>query len=426
MSLPALSTFGNKLSARTGISELMDDLGSAMREISQCSESSPLMLGGGNPAAIEAMQAVWRRQIAGLCQSGCSIDAVLGNYDPPRGRTDFINALADYLNGRFGWQIDERNIAMTNGSQNLSFLIFNMLAGRFPDGSLRKVLLPITPEYVGYADQGLEPEMFRAVRPKIERLSDHAFKYRPDLENLVIGEDVALVALSRPTNPTGNVVTDEELLKLAQQAESANVPLFIDNAYGAPFPNIIFEEVRPYWSENVIMALSLSKLGLPGVRTGIVVANEQITRLVSAANAILSLANANLGPALVQGLLESGEIDSLTSSVVKPFYRDKANQAISFLHEFMDDKLPWRIHKCEGSLFLWLWCEGLPIGSRELYRRLKERQVIVVPGDYFFFGLDEPWAHSGECLRINFSQPEATVREGLRIIAEEVTRAYRG
>jgi len=52
--------------------------------------------------------------------------------------------------------------------------------------------------------------------------------------------------------------------------------------------------------------------------------------------------------------------------------------------------------------------------------------VLVVPGEYFFFGLEHDWPHSRECLRLNISQPESAVREGLQIIAEEAARAAEG
>jgi valine--pyruvate aminotransferase len=93
--------------------------------------------------------------------------------------------------------------------------------------------------------------------------------------------------------------------------------------------------------------------------------------------------------------------------------------------EFFDDALPYRLHRSEGALFLWLWFEGMPITSRELYERLKARNVLVVPGNYFFYGLeDDDWAHRNECLRISFTMAEGVVREGFRVIAEEVKKAY--
>lgn len=68
---------------------------------------------------------------------------------------------------------------------------------------------------------------------------------------------------------------------------------------------------------------------------------------------------------------------------------------------------------------------GLKCSSRQLYESLKQRNVLVVPGEYFFFGLDksqDDWTHRNECLRITFSQSEQVVEEGLQIIGEEMRR----
>ena len=75
--------------------------------------------------------------------------------------------------------------------------------------------------------------------------------------------------------------------------------------------------------------------------------------------------------------------------------------------------------------FHWLWLKNLRVTTRELYERLKTREVLVVPGEYFFYGLEQDWPHSTECLRVNYSGPEKTVREGLQIIAEEVAKVQR-
>ncbi len=84
------------------------------------------------------------------------------------------------------------------------------------------------------------------------------------------------------------------------------------------------------------------------------------------------------------------------------------------------------MHRSEGALFLWFWFPGLPITSQELYRRLKKRGVLVIPGDYFFFGLDQPdWPHRNECIRVSYAMDETIVRDGLCIIAEEVKAAWR-
>ena len=74
-------------------------------------------------------------------------------------------------------------------------------------------------------------------------------------------------------------------------------------------------------------------------------------------------------------------------------------------------------------MFLWIWVENSRRSSREIYEALKNRGVLVVPGEYFFFGLPEDqWKHRQECLRISFAMPDAEVRAGLKIIAEEIAR----
>ena len=75
-------------------------------------------------------------------------------------------------------------------------------------------------------------------------------------------------------------------------------------------------------------------------------------------------------------------------------------------------------------MFLWMWFDQLPISSLELYQRLKEHGVLVVSGHYFFPGLEEPWRHKEECIRVTYSQSDDDIRRGLTIIAEVVRQAY--
>ena len=221
------------------------------------------------------------------------------------------------------------------------------------------------------------------------------------------------------------LLTDNEISHLSDLAREHGIPLIIDNAYGAPFPNIIFTEATPVWNEDLILTLSLSKLGLPGTRTGIVVGREEIISAIASMTSIIGLANPNLGQAILPPLVESGEVLGLSREVVRPFYKKKSQQAQEWVKEFFPEDLDYYVHRSEGALFLWLWFPGLPITSKELYQRLKARDVLVVPGDYFFFGLeDDTWAHRHECLRVTYTMPEEVVREGLRLISEEVVRAW--
>ena len=66
----------------------------------------------------------------------------------------------------------------------------------------------------------------------------------------------------------------------------------------------------------------------------------------------------------------------------------------------------------------------LPVTSAELYRRLKAAGVFVLSGHYFFPGLEEPWAHRDECLRVSYAQDDAVVERGLEVLAREVRALY--
>jgi valine--pyruvate aminotransferase len=303
-------------------------------------------------------------------------------------------------------------------------MLFNLFAGVLPDGREKKICLPMAPEYIGYADLGLTDGLFVSTRPRIELLQNRYFKYHIDFENLKIDDGIGALCISRPTNPTGNVVTDEELAKLAELAVLHNIPLIVDSAYGLPFPGMIFTEAKPIWNENLVVCLSLSKLGLPAVRTGIVVAKKEIIRALTSMNAIMSLSPNNFGAVLARSLVTSGEITAISKELMQPFYRKKMEKAVAVVQEKFAD-IPCRIHLPEGAMFLWMWFEGLPITSLELYQRLKDNGVLVVSGHYFFPGLNENWQHKDECLRVTYSQNDDDVRRGLEIIAEVVKQAYK-
>lgn len=410
-----ITNAGNLLSATTGISELMDDLGEAM---TGAKAGEMRMLGGGAPAAIPEAQALWRRRLAELLADSQAVDQVLGVYDAPAGSPAFRRSVAECFQREFDWPVTDENVAITSGSQAAFFQLFTLFGS-----PQQPVVLPVAPEYIGYADQGWQPGLFRSHQPLIEEIGKHDFKYHVDFKNLNL-QNAGAVCVSRPTNPSGNVLTDEEVARLSQLAKEAGVPLILDNAYGHPFPGAIFTSAQPSaWDENNVRVYSLSKVGLPGTRTAIVLASPEIVRRISAMTAVIGLANNNAGQAIVGPLLDSGELLNLSREVIHPFYKQRSQLARRIVADEFCDAFPYRVHLSEGAFFLWLWFPELPVGTQELYQRLKSRNVLVVPGDSFFYGLDEQhtpdaWPHRRQCVRMTFSQSEETVRDGVAVMAE--------
>lgn len=414
------SRFGQKFTQYSGITRLMDDLGKA----NHSSDEHIIMLGGGNPALIPEAHQVFVNELKSLV-GGDEIDKMLGFYDGPQGSESFINALVEFFNTNYDWGLSEKNIAITNGSQSSLFSLFNLFAGEMEDGRFKKVLLPIVPEYIGYADQGLSNDMFVSVKPRIHELSNQVFKYQIDfdrLEQAIDKESIGVICISRPTNPTGNVITDDELAELDKIAQANNIPLIVDNAYGNPFPGAIYTDATLSWNENTILCMSLSKLGLPGIRTGIVIANEDVIEAISRVSGILTLAPSSVGPTLATRLVKSQEIMRLANDVVKPYYQAKAEIAKQFFYEIFGDTSA-KLHKLEGAFFMWIWFPDLKITSEELYQKLKIQGVYIIPGESFFIGVDNTWKHQHQCIRINYAKDEATLREGLNEIFKQVFNA---
>ena len=413
-----LSLFGERFSSGAGILSLMDDLGNAL------ASGGMIMMGGGNPGHVPEVQEELRNRLKSIADSAAEFQKLIGIYDPPRGEKKFLLTLANMLSEEYGWSIEPENICLTNGSQGGFFLLFNIFAGRFAGGKSKKILLPVIPEYIGYADLGLNDDFFESVRPRIELVGDDLFKYRVDFEAVKVTDDIGAICVSRPTNPTGNVLTDDEVHELARLAEKHSIPLIVDNAYGLPFPGIIYTEAEPFWNKNVILCMSLSKFGLPAVRTGIIIGPRDIIEILSGINAILNLAPTSLGAMLTTEIVRNHEIIRLSQEVVQPFYRQKMEKALAGVREFFTG-FKYRIHVPEGAMFLWIWFQDLPVSSRTLYQRLKKRKVLVVSGDYFFPGLDEDWQHTHQCIRITYSQSEEDVRCGLEIIGDEIRTIFR-
>lgn len=413
-----LSQFGQKFAAQSGIGQLMADLGEALSE-----NPEMLFLGGGNPGRLLDVEERLQQRLEDILADPAQRHALLGIYQSPQGDREFRRSLANFLRQQLGWQLNEANISVSNGSQSAFFILYNLFAGAMPNGDHRRIHLPMIPEYVGYAGVGLSDDFFSATPPTISLLDNHEFKYHVDFSALALGEEVGAMCVSRPTNPTGNVLADDEMARLSALARQRDIPLMIDGAYGLPFPNILFKEAEAHWDENTIVVLSLSKLGLPGVRTGIIVAREDIIRAYNNANTVVSLACGTLGPALVKPLFDSGEITAICDQRIMPFYRDRAAQAANWLREALAG-LPFRIHRPEGAIFLWLWFEGLPISSYELYQRLKRRGVLVVPGEEFFVGMGDDWRHKSECIRVSYAQDLPVVQQGIKAIGEEVRAAF--
>lgn len=408
------SAWGAKIAGPSAIFDLMADLGQALNN-----NPDLLFLGGGNPAQIPAVQALVQKHVAALTSDASALNPMCGVYQSPQG-DETVLAHLEQLFRQQGMDITQQNLALASGSQNALFIIFNLLAGLDAQGVLRKILLPMVPEYLGYADQPLSADAFISCRPQVQITAANRFGYAIDFAQLEkINTPLGAVCLSTPTNPSGNLVGAEQLQQLNTWAKEHNLPLIIDRAYGSPFPALEYPPQPLFYDENIIQVWSLSKLGLPGLRTSVVLAKPEFIALFVKANTILNLANNNLGPALLGRLIASGDLTAITGQILPEFYRGQRDLLVTLLDQALAG-IRYFICEPRGAFFIWLWLPELPISSQELYQLLKQQGLLVMAGEGFFFEWQATWPHARQCLRLTYCQSEAVLTAAVAILAAQV------
>jgi threonine-phosphate decarboxylase len=161
-------------------------------------------------------------------------------------------ALAAYLG------VPSAKVVPTNGGAEALFL-----AARIPRaGGKALILEPTFSEYAAAARAaGLEP-----VRRVARRREDC---FRLDLAALEDLEGVALVFLCNPNNPSGDALTREEVLEVAERVYEEDAVLVVDEAFAdfAPGTGVAAEV-----NEGLCVARSFTKFfAVPGLRLGCLV-----------------------------------------------------------------------------------------------------------------------------------------------------------
>ncbi|AOR31521.1 hypothetical protein BFF78_11125 [Streptomyces fodineus] len=402
------------MASLSGLRLIMDDIATTTGSVTG---KEWLNLGIGNPAVIPEVRDTWQRM------TGEALTASFGDvscrYGPSRGLPEAVEAIADYFNRRYGWDVGPRNIVVGPGSQMLCFIAAALFTGPGASGDTRLVL-PMTPDYTGYQGLSLAVEGITGVEPRLRIQGKRSFRYLFDLPALEGLADVGLMLLSSPSNPAGRCASPEEIQRLIAAAQGHDVPLVVDNAYGAPFPGIGGLSMAPVWDERVINVFSVSKAGLPGERLGFAVADERhIDPIVS------FLSNSALhAPQLVQSALaralRSDVLDTLVASVIGPFYAERRKFVESLLAGSLPEDIVWYLHTAEGGMFCWVWVDEEWFDDLRLYETLKRRGVFVVPGRHFFTGAERSEGlgrHPRQCFRISITPDTDTIAAGVEVIA---------
>jgi aspartate/methionine/tyrosine aminotransferase len=218
-----------------------------------------------------------------------------------------------------------------------------------------------------------------------------------------------LIAVCNPNNPTGAVLTEEEMQRLIEVARRSDAWLLADEVYqGAERET---DRTASFWGkyERVIVTNGLSKAyGLPGLRIGWIVAPPDLTARLWAYHDYTTIGAGMLSNMLATIALRSGvreRILTRTRKILQTNYPALNDWVES--HNELFSMIPSQA----GAIAYFRY--NLSIGSTELVERLRdEKSVLIVPGDHF--GMDR-------FLRVGYGSPAEYLQSGLDRVHELIS-----
>ena len=324
------------------------------------------------------------------------------NYSFSQGEPYFREAVAEWYKKRFNVDLDPQKevvalIGSKEGIANISRAFVN-------PGD--KVLVP-NPAYPVYANGSTL--LSDGVPIAMPLLEENDFK--PDIESLDL-DGVKMVFLNYPNNPTGSVMTKDELKAIVDLAREKNVIVCYDNAYseitfdGYKAPSILEVDGA---MEVAIEFNSCSKtFNMTGDRIGFAVGNsELIDGLVKVKSQVDSGPPVYIQKVAVRALesYSNGEPPEYIKWM-NQVYAERRDLLLSELREVgLEAKKPL------ATFYVWAKCGG---SSMKFAAKLLEAGVIVAPGIGF--------GKYGEgYIRFAVTQPKDRIEEACQRIKEALT-----
>ncbi len=233
--------------------------------------------------------------------------------------------------------------------------------------------------------------------------------WAPDLDELrdAVSEQTKLIAICNPNNPTGYILTEEEMEDIVDAADRVGAWLLADEVYSGT-ERLADTQAPTFWGryDKVVAMGSLSKAyGLPGLRIGWVVAPADTLDEIWARHEYTTIDATMLSNKLAAFAL---------SPQVRPRIiqrtRDYIRRGFPILDAWLESHEGLFTLVPPQAAAIAFVRYHLDINSTELVDRLvHKKSVLIVPGDHF--GMDH-------YLRVSFGLPQDYLLGGLERIHE--------
>lgn len=306
-----------------------------------------------------------------------SLDGGNVGYTNGQGQLKLRQTIAARYAGRTGRDISPEQVLVTFGTQNALYLALQTVAG---EGDEVLVTDPLYATYEGVVRASGASPVAVPLQPEM-----NFHLQATDLEKKITPRTKALL-LNSPHNPTGAVLTVDEIRALGALAIKHDFWILADEVYeelvfdGVPFASA-FDQ--PELADRVAVFSSLSKShAAAGYRAGWLIASQAF------AKAALPLTEAELfgTPAFIQdamtAALEKGP--SATAAAMRVNYARRAARVF----EALDGKGGLKVSKPEAGMFVLLDARGRGQSSEDFAQQLLDGGVGVMPGTSFGEGLE--------------------------------------
>ena len=246
---------------------------------------------------------------------------------------------------------------------------------------------------------------------------ENNFSLNPETIEKSITKSTKAIMINSPCNPTGNVLPEEVLIKIADIAKKYDLLVFSDEVY----KHIIFDDAKhvsiaslPDMKERTLVFDSFSKtFAMTGFRVGSVAGPAEIIGNITKLQENIS---ACVAMPCQYGALEALEGGKEHHNMMVEQYEKRRNYISKRL-----EKMPYvKYEKSKGTFYAFISIKGTGMTSEEFAMKLLEQeQVVVVPGDAF--------GDFGEgYIRISFATSMENIKRGMdRIESFLVTLAVR-
>ncbi len=354
---------------------------------------------------------------------GVEIDPADQEYAPVPGIWELREAVAALYNARYRQDKKSRysaeNVAIAGGGR----AALTRVAASLGQVNLGHFL----PDYTAYEELLDIFRSFTSIPVLLEPETGYAFG-AADLRREIEGRGLGAVLLSNPSNPTGKVISGDELADWVATARKLDCALIMDefyshylwNAAGKPATLSAASYVEDVDEDPIVILDGLTKnWRYPGWRTSWIVAPKTVIESVSSAGSFLDGGGSRPLQRAAVELLSAKNAQAETASLQTAFRakRDLMRAKLAEMGVVLDGP-------CDGTFYCWGSVAKLPAPLNTgmgFFRAGLDKKVITVPGE--FFDVNPGKRRTGRAsrfrshVRFSFGPAEETVREGLSRLA---------